>query len=586
MAEDPAKLQRRNLTAGRGAAAALVGLAGVAIMLWAAVLAAGKIHAIWLSAKAAGQIEKLVNSGHDGRRVPMISFVDADGRRHTFMSQSAGSADRYRPGDGVVVLYDPADPAQADVADYTSAFAQALLTGTVGALLVLISGLLRQGRTQSPQAGEAEGTAPTRKTSPPSVSSVSDILSRSLSGDEPELQYHPFNAVAVKHYLAGLGKTASDRKVKLTESRQALTQGRVPVGLTEFLAHACALAYHEDAPRYLRTHCPRVGEPQLITYEAGRALCFVFEGVTTIAIVDPDGFRPLAASAALLTPRAGARLYVPEETVWDAAPRARAAARMWNGLRPGVEEWLKGVLRTSENDDKQPILLTGHQRGGAAAMLAAYEFAKRGRNICGVVTFGTTTPGGKAFVADYAQLGLDERTLHVVSQSSGRRGLRLGVRLPGNVFKLARYRPPSEAVGAGAKPAQQGLAGRWADAALSVEDLTEGAEKGAIRRRMWLKLLAADPSARRAIMRRDIERRYALSLSALILERLTELYSAEKGTEAASAAYAALSEHLLDSRGVRPESAQEAFLTLKDLPPMPSADAGIDRDATLAASST
>ncbi|MEZ5899747.1 MAG: DUF3592 domain-containing protein [Hyphomicrobiaceae bacterium] len=586
LADDPAKLQRRNLTTGRGAAAALVGIAGVAIMLWAAVLAAGKIDAIWQSAKAAGQIEKLVNSGHDGRGVPIISFVDADGRRHTFMSQSAGSAERYRPGDEIVVLYDPADPAQAHVADYTSSFAQALLTGTVGALLVLISGLLRQSRTLSPQAGAIEGTAPTRKTSPPRVSGISDILSRRLAGDEPELQYHPFNAVAVKHYLAGLGRPASDRKVKLTESRQALAEGRVPVGLTEFLAYACALAYHEDAPRYLRTHCPRVGEPHLVTYEAGRALCFVFEGVTTIAVVDPDGFRPLSASAALLTPRAGARQYVPEESIWDAAPRARAAARMWNGLRPGVEEWLKGVLRTSENDDKPPILLAGHQRGGAAAMLAAYEFAKRGRNICGVVTFGTTHPGGKTFVSDYAQLGLDERTLHVVSQSFGRRSLHLGARLPGNVFRLARYRPSSEVAGTGAKPAQRRLAERWAAAALSIEDGSESADEGAIRRRMWLKLLAADPSARRAIMRGDIERRYALSLTALILERLTELYSAEKSAEPASAAYAALSEHLLDSRGVRPESAQEAFLTLKDLPPMYSAGAGINRDTKFASSST
>jgi hypothetical protein len=164
--------------------------------------------------------------------------------------------------------------------------------------------------------------------------------------------------------------------------------------------------------------------------------------------------------------------------------------------------------------------------------------------------------------------------------------LHLGARLPGNVFRLARYRPSSEVAGTGAKPAQRRLAERWAAAALSIEDGSESADEGAIRRRMWLKLLAADPSARRAIMRGDIERRYALSLTALILERLTELYSAEKSAEPASAAYAALSEHLLDSRGVRPESAQEAFLTLKDLPPMYSAGAGINRDTKFASSST
>ncbi len=537
LAGTAASSKQRDPTGGRGLFAGLAGLASVAVLLWGATLAAFEVHKIWRSSRAAGQIVKLVDRDNDARRAPVVAFVDERGGRHTFMAAQTSSAVRYAPGEGVVVLYDASDPSQARLSDLPAAFAPALLSASGGALLLLIAGLAGQRRARArrdvgdsaPREATREGTsAPVR----------SQARSRSA---EPGLQFHPFNEVAVKHYLAGLGKPASARKVTITQSRQALAQGHVPVALVEFLSYACALAYHDDGAQYLSTHCPRIAASHLVRHGEAQALCFLFEGVIVIALADPEGASPRAVATALFSPKAGARQYVPEDTVWDAAPRARGAARAWAGLREGVETWLKDVLPKDEDDEKPAILIAGHHRGGSIAMLAAYEFAKRGRNVACVVAFGAAPAGGHAFVGDYGELGLDEHTLQVVAPDQVFRSWRrpFAAPLPGIVFKL---------------PKDDGTPEREA-----VPSLVQ---------RLGLRSRSASRKGRRAILRHDIERHHALAVTTLIHGRLLDLFLADKSADPAREAYAALCDHLLDSRGVRPQDASEVFATLDGVPTM------------------
>jgi hypothetical protein len=80
-------------------------------------------------------------------------------------------------------------------------------------------------------------------------------------------------------------------------------------------------------------------------------------------------------------------------------------------------------------------------------------------------------------------------------------------------------------------------------------------------RAMMLRALSGVTTACTAILRHDIEQRYALPLTLAVRDRIGELYAGN-----AAAAAAALSDHLLDIRGVRPADAHEAFLTLDGLP--------------------
>ncbi len=527
--QDPSK--RRSLLA------TLAALAGVSVMLWGATLAALEVHVIWRSSRAAGQIVKLVDRDHDARRAPVVAFVDERGEHHTFMAGETSSAVRYAPGEGVAVLYDASDPSQARISDFPAAFAPALLSVSGGALLLLIAGLVGQRRALGRRVVDGEP----REAIPGRARVSAQTQAQVRRSAEPELQFHPFNEVAVKHYLAGLGKPASARKVMITQSRQALAQGRIPVALAEFLGYACAIAYHDDGAHYLGTHCPRTAAPHLVRHGEAQALCFVFEGAIVIALADPGGACPRAVAETLFSPKAGPRQYVPEDTVWDAAPRARGAARAWAGLREGVETWLNGVVPKGEDDEKPAILIAGHHRGGSIAMLAAYEFAKRGRNVACVVAFGAPPAGGRAFVRDYGELGLDEHTLHVVAPDQVFKSWRwpFAAPLPGLVFKL---------------PKADGAAEREAAPSFI--------------QRLGLRLRSASRKGRRAILRRDVERHHALAMTTLIHRRLLDVFLADKSADPAREAYAALCDHLLDSRGVRPQDASEVFATLDGLPSM------------------
>ncbi len=144
-------------------------------------------------------------------------------------------------------------------------------------------------------------------------------------------------------------------------------------------------------------------------------------------------------------------------------------------------------------------------------------------------------------MSDYGELGLDEHTLQVIAPDQVFRSWRwpLAAPLPGLVFRLPKDddAPRREAV-------------------------------PSVVQRLALRLRSASRQGRRAILRRDVERHHALAMTTLIHRRLLDLFLADKSADPAREAYAALCDHLLDSRGVRPQDASEVFMTLDGLPAM------------------
>lgn len=517
----------------RTAAAFLLAASGGVLMFYGLLLILQGSFSHWGWSKAAGEVVRIVRAEQGGRSAPVVVFADAEGRSHTvLMTQGAGGS-RYAAGDRVAVLYNPADPSQAVTRGFAEAFTLPLMLAAAGAVLLLIAATL---------------------SSPPE--SLRDLASRVplLPPDPARLQFHPFNAVSLKHYLAEAGAPDATRKVKITEAAQALAQGRYPVVLAEFLSYASALAYRADAADYLARRMPRVSKPAQVEYAGARALMFLFEGHAVIALAERDLARPLAQPVQLFQRRARPRSLVPAETVWDAAPRDYAPAAAWDGLREGVEAWLTSALPQGfDPTEHAPLrcLFTGHGYGGALAVLAGYEFAKRGRPIAAVVTFGAPHVAGKRFAEDYRELGLDARTLDVRARTGALAALRWT--LPVSLPQSAAY----SASGIKTSPVLARIAHKF----LFKEEAKGLDAPRPLLRAMTLRALSASAAARMAILRHDIEQRYALPLTLAVRDRLGELYAAD-----APAAAAALSDHLLDIRGVRPADAHEGFLTLDGQP--------------------
>ena len=213
----------------------------------------------------------------------------------------------------------------------------------------------------------------------------------------PPQQFHPFNPVAYRHYLSELGTPPAARKVKIIDGAQALPQGRTPVALAEVMAHLAAVAVSSDPASYLTAHGPRFAQPRLVEEGGVRAVLCEFEGCGVLVFEGRALAGPVSQLAAVLTPYAGPRLYVPDDTVWDATPRVRPYARAFAQVRDQIETWAKTIPQKGE--EPPAFLFAGHGIGGALAQLAAYEFVKRGRPIAALVTFGAPCAGGKAFLA-------------------------------------------------------------------------------------------------------------------------------------------------------------------------------------------
>lgn len=514
---------------------------GGVLLAYAAILAVHSQFSQWGWVRAAGTVVRVVTSDKSERSAPVVSYRDEAGNTHTVLVAQAPRASHYTPGDRVEVRYHRQEPSVAHLSGFSQTYAFPLLLATAGALLLLIAASI----TEPPEvlrAASRRGPAPV---------------------DPQLLQLHPFNAVAARHYMSELGAPDERRKVKITDAAQALVQGRVPVVLAEFAAYASAMAYNEDAAAFIARRWPRAKQPQQLSAGGINAIGFVFERHAVIAIAETDASHPWVSTKQAFQKRAGPRELVPDDVVWDATARNRAAAGAWEHVRAAAEAWLKTAapdyLLREEDGEPVPFIFTGHGLGGTVAMLAAYEFAKRGRPIAAVITFGAAPAGGRAFLDDYADLGLDERTLSVTCMQPA---------LPVWRWPLSRPAPgitwPLDI--AGVLPASQPPAGATFLARRAHRRLLREEAHGMGHQRNLFsgsaaRLLALSRTARIAMLRHDIERRYALRLSLMVLDRLRELMEGDE-----RAAMRALSDHLLDIRGARPAQANEVFSTLDDLP--------------------
>ncbi len=335
----------------------------------------------------------------DGRTrgfAPVVRYSDESGMSFVHRSQVADNPAAYAPGDYVQLYYDPADPKNAVMRGFRETFAVPLLIAIVGSFFLLLAGITSK---TPPRRKSRRMTEPAP--APPA---------RFSPGQPARLQFHPFNAVAYKHYLGELKGTGA-RKVKITDAAAALIEGRNPVALCEFLAAMASICTANDAEAYVAEHCPHLIRPRIIKARNTQGMAFLFEDTACIVMCPVDLDSPWHRIAIATAPRTGRHDFLPGDVIWEAAPRHSAFAKEWDAVRSDIEQWVKEVAIT--DDSARPFIFAGHATGGALANLGAYEFAKRGRVVSGVITFGAPQPGGQAFADEYDQLGLDERTLRL-----------------------------------------------------------------------------------------------------------------------------------------------------------------------------
>ncbi len=451
----------------------------------------------------------------DGRTrgfAPVVRYSDESGKSFIHRSQVADNPAAYAPGDYVQMYYDPADPKNAVIRGFRETFAVPLLIAILGSFFLLLAGIA----SKSPPRRVSR--SPDERASPP--------LHRAPPDQATRLQFHPFNAVAYKHYLGEL-KGSGARKVKITDAAAALVEGRNPVALCEFLAAMAVICAAEDAEAYVAEHCPHLVRPQFFRARNTQGMAFLFEDTACIVLCPIDLDNLWHRIAIATAPRTGRHDLVPGDVIWEAAPRHSVFAKEWDAVRSDIELWVKETA--IKDDSARPFLFAGHATGGALANLGAYEFAKRGRVVAGVVAFGAPPPGGQVFADEYNQLGLDERTVR----------LQFDVPAPALTLLPLLY----VSVGRVWRLDQPALAGR--------EPLTS---------------VPAQPATRTAYSINSLQRRYGLALSILIYQRLRELSATNGSAEDYDAAYTALGDHLAYVRGQGPDQTGGVFAAVSGLP--------------------
>ncbi len=400
-------------------------------------------------------------------------------------------------------------------------YATPLLFAMLGSFVLLIAGIVAgQSASEAPPLVETSAVAAPRPH--PQLGARKSAQPEQTA----RLQFHPFNAVAYKHYLGEL-KSSGTRKVKITDAAAALPEGRNPVALCEFLAAMAAICSAKDAENYVAKHCPHLVRPRYFKARNTHAFAFLFEDTACIVLspVDLDSLWLRLSNATAL--RTGPHDLVPGDVIWEAAPRHAAFAKEWDALRVEIEQWVTDVAL--KVDPARPFIFSGHAAGGALACLGAYEFAKRGRVVSGVITFGAPPPGNQAFADEYNQLGLEERTLRLEFDAKAK---------PIAIMPLL-YVP----AGREWRLDRQALAGREPSTPKPVP-----------------------PETRTAYAIYSLQHHYGVTLSALIYQRLRELTGAS-GTQADyDAAYKALTDHLSHIRGGGPDQTDGVFAAVKDHP--------------------
>ena len=225
----------------------------------------------------------------------------------------------------------------------------------------------------------------------------------------------------------------SERYVWLPEGA---TTPRIPLQFCEFLAYKTALAY-EPEPRirdYLAKCCEGIGN--FAFFDSGRnkgeadsqAYGFVFENKAFVVFrgTENDNDWAINRSDAMtdkLGDRTDKRVRKLERRygdllrgLGDPKPgRHVGFAIAWASIRDEVEKWFDSLAVDGRS---YPIVLSGHSLGGALALVAGFDLARKRspESVLAVVTFGAPLVGNDEFAAAYQTL-LGDRTVRL--ESSG-----------------------------------------------------------------------------------------------------------------------------------------------------------------------
>lgn len=341
------------------------------------------------------------NSGSDCKPVaPAIRYVDQSGRQRCYVPNWYVCNTSYAAGQQVMLrVDDPKDPKNIRIETSLMDWLWPLILGGGSALMGFVGWLMR-----------------------PSADKLAKL------DQDPPLD-DGIRVVSLAEHLAGTGISkpvamfGSDAGLRrpldgLAASAELLAKGEAPLDLCEFCAYMAALAYER-----IREDGKDTAATSVVNY-LERFPSRPFTHIRGFWKDNTEGFGFVADGAAFIVLRGtadwadwkgnlDAGLTGPGELIpagVTAPPRRhRGFASAWAAIAPDVRTWLTEVAPNANT----PIIITGHSLGGALSFLAAWELKSVGRNVAGVVTFGSALPGDQTFAAAYKALGLGDRTLRL-----------------------------------------------------------------------------------------------------------------------------------------------------------------------------
>lgn len=119
-----------------GTRGALFGVAlGIALVAAALVWAAVNVRGL----AGAERVDGIVTADSQGS-ARIVEYTAADGKQYTTRTTVSTVLHHYRTGDRVPVAYDPADPAHARLADFTTVYSPSVFIGGFGSLFAAAAG--------------------------------------------------------------------------------------------------------------------------------------------------------------------------------------------------------------------------------------------------------------------------------------------------------------------------------------------------------------------------------------------------------------------------------------------------------------
>ena len=275
------------------------------MLAYAVYLARHALAVIWYGEKVAGEVVEIVAVSDGGGRLrgyaPVVGYRDRQGQRYTFTPPTIEYPTYYAAGDRVPVYYDREDPTRAALASFTNFWLAPFLAAGAGGLLLLLAGVLAAPPAPKP----AEAPKPKPK---PQEKDEAVTLPRP---DVQQVQFHPLNPVAYKHYLAHLASPGGTAKVQITEAAAAVPEGRTPLVLCEFLASMAHLAKDAGAVAHIGEHMPHLKQARAFGADGGRGLAFLFEETGFIVLPSVLRAGPLRWARHLMSFRTAGRKFVP-----------------------------------------------------------------------------------------------------------------------------------------------------------------------------------------------------------------------------------------------------------------------------------